>query len=1311
MPSSYRSSLSQPLYPQTTESSASIERVRTQPPDNALARRVRSLLGFAPRIHSAGKTPASVAPDKPSDDRFNPSTHPSTGNVPRARNNPSGLAQADPEAWIKPLQRACINANNEVEARTLKALARSMLSDLKKIEDIISNPHPGRNDLPFPLKRRLLNETEKIADLLIDCINLEHAETDNIHFYLRDKFKKISERSKKIVAIIPKSHRASIRAPRAPVSTEAFLSDLFDDFSQFTNELKRHHFTHANDKQLEDYADKEYRRLLHYVPGLALQRKGSEMEYIQSASASLLVGHDGGGLKCGFEGKYTYSNAKKIFIDQDGSNISTQLRSRTYLASAVLKFGSLFPTKVGEQKHIAKFLASAQYKSSKGSWNEYKSLKDWKKAEIVYKGQQLKHRYRSGGPNSFGTRLHQNIQRCSSFVLGDMLGIKYIAKDLIPAVNQKKREKGVFNTDRIEFFATRISAQLQRVPDSTTSSLAIITRLAYPPINSVIPKDGGKANTELALDEKQFNSMTDAASMPAPAMAKPRQKGQSVIRHSVSGKIEGSFDTLDLIHPQHGQIHVNARGSVEVEWSSSHTKFMRLKAVHEHLDPRYSNDFKMSKSLLQEIISRDQPTAHGIKCLGEGFGARELHRHAALLSGQELAVKSSIMQTKFDHLYADIQRLDGKYAAFSDLAARKFSFREKSYREKNEQQYPSFKDDLKSFIENTFGLTEQNCAASRDKKQFLDRLLDDDKPDFFMIKGYDNLSTALGAIGIDIFDNNEKIFKTFTESEFNQKLTANEATLEIHRKNVDIRYQNLRNRMDAVFLPIDKEHLLRHMSIRAEGQTILSTRKAAFNAEAGIDSAPLAYSHGNAQGATALPNAEGSTDGHIQMSASSLGAGVALGISTLRNKIAIHSNPLRTGYFYDTRVTLSGEGVAAALIPAVVTHAEENLRKNNYLSTSPKLRRLVGLSPNTPHGGGARVAVPALQAVPAPGQNSAGQNPASGENSGMAGTANNANDESGPLVLRLSRLVGRSELSEFSRSGEIAVIRRTPYSDTDFKYKCLTQSVRFIERSAQKISLSGGVPLHALGSPVPMTASVGLSRSGSDGNVVYEILGPCPSYQILSFCEMQSVINKSGDSFTSFDPANLEPANFEKMRDLFLKKGGPDQQIDSDFLLHKFFGAPESILGFLDNYVDSQQGRREWGESGEPDQSTPRAVRPIGQRTEFDRIDDSPEYWKTMHSMRQSKLSAPGVGSIWRRPETADPRPKLDPGQIADIDAVKAYFDGRDVSPEERMRFFFETDTGRRVFEAYCQVLRAYEEISEAMKARNAYVPELVDAA
>ena len=1297
--------MSQPLISNATISSAPIERANAQNNGGSLGRRVRSFFGIAPRIRPSGAAPVSVSPDKPADDRFNPSTHPSTGNVPRVRSNPSGLAPVDPEAWMKPLKLSCVNANNEVEARTLRAFTRSMLSDVERIEDIIAAPEAGRNHLSDPLKKKLLHETDKIKRLLIDCINLEHAETDNIHFYLREKFKEISKRSHKIVGHIPTTHRASKRPLGAPLSTEAFVSDLFDDFTKFANELKRHHFTRANDKQLEDYAEKEYRRLLHYVPGLALQRKGSEMEYIQSKSLSLLVGHDGGGLKCGFESKYTNSNAKKIFIDQDGSNISTQLRSHSFMGSAVLKFGALFPKKAGEARHLAKFLASVQYKSSKGSWNEYKSLKDWMKAEIVYKGGQWKHHYRSGDPNSSGTRFRQFVQRRSSYVLGDVLGIKYIAKDLIPAVNHKKREKGAFNTDRLEVFANRISAQLPGIPGVTASSLASITRLAYPPINSLIARDSGKSNTELQIDEKQFNSLTDAASMPSPAMAKPRQQGQSVIRQSVSGKIEGSFDALDLIHPQHGQIHVGARGSIEGEWSSSHTNFMRLKAVHEHLDPRYSNDIEMSKSLLQGIIRLDQPTAHGIKCLKDGVSAREQHQYAALSISQDPIVRSGIMQKKFDHLYADIQRLDGKYASFSDLAARKFSFREKAYRKQNENLYLEFKTDLKYFIENTFGLTEQSCAASQERRQFLESLMNDDEPDFFMIKGYDNLSTALGAIGIDIFDNNERICKTFTESEFNQQWTPNEATLEIHRKNVDIRYQNLRNRMEGVFLPIDKEHLLRQMSIRAEGHTILSTLKVSGTVEAGIDSAPLFYSPGNAQGATALPQADGSTDGNLQLSASSLGAGVALGISGLRNTIAVHSNPLRIGYFYDIRVTLSGEGVAAALIPAAVTYAEENLRKNNYLSTSSTLRRLVGLPQNRPHGAMARVPIPAAATATAPSQNAAGRNPAAGGSASMTITANNANEESGPLLLKLSKLVGRSELSEFTRGGEFAVIRRAPYSDSGMKYKCLTQSVRFIERSSQKIGLSGGVPLHAFGSPVPMTASAGVSRTGSDGNVVYEILGPCPSYQILSFCEMQSVINKSGDSFTSFDPANLQAANFEKMRDLFLKKGGPDQQIDSDFLLHKFFGAPDSILGFLDNYVDSQRGRRAWGES------TRLADRPIGERTEFDRIDDSPEYWKTMQSMRRSKLSAPGVGSIWRRPETFDPRPELDPDQIADIDAVKAYFDGRDVSPEERMKYFFENDTGRRVFKSYCQVLRGYEEISEAMKARNAYVPELVNAA
>lgn len=1306
MPIPPRSTMSQPLISNATMSSAPIERANAQNNGGSLGRRVRSFFGIAPPIRPSGAAPVSVSPDKPADDRFNPSTHPSTGNVPRARSNPSGLAPVDPEAWMKPLKQSCVNANNEVEARTLRAFTRSMLSDVERIEDIIAAPEAGRNHLPFPLETKLLHETKKIKELLLDCINLEYAETDNIHFYLRDKFKKISERSHKIVGHIPAKHRAGNRPHGAPVTTEAFVSDLFDDFSQFTNELKRHHFTRANDKQLEDYADKEYRRLLHHVPGLALQRKGSELEYIQSKSISLLVGHDAAGLKCGFEGKYTHSNAKKMFIDQDGSSISTQLRSHSFIASAVLKFGSLFPVQKGEPKHLAKFLASAQFKYSTGSWNEYKCLKDWTKAEVMYKSGQWKHILRSGNPNSFGTRVRKNIQRGSSFLLGDVLGIKYIPKDLIPAVNQKKREKGAYNTDRLETFSARISERLPGAPGAAASSLASITRLAYPPIKSLIPAVEGKSNTLLKLDETQFSCLTDTASMPSPAMAKPRKLGQSVIRKSVSGKIEGSFESLDLIHPQHGQIHVGARGSIEGEWSNSHTNFLRLKAVHEHLDPRYSNDIEMSKSLLQGILSRDQSTAHGIKSLKFDFLPPDQAAYATLERGQNESCKARIMQKKFDHLYTDIQRLHERYAIFSDLAARKFSFREQSYRnqEQNLKLHGDFKNELAAFIETTFGITRQNCADCPEKMEFLEKLMDEDDPKFFMIKGYESLSTALGAIGIDIFDNNEKIIRAFTEDEFNQRRTPNEATLEVHRNNVDIRYQNLRNRMDGVFIPINKEEMLREMSIRSEGQTILSTLKFSCMGEAGVDSSPLLYSPGNEQGATALPKADGSTDRHVQLGASCLGAGAAIGISTLRNTIAVHSNPLRTGLFYDTRITVTGEGIAAAAIPAAVSFAEKNLKKNNYFATSRRLRQLVGLPPIRPNS--TTAAPPVLNAGTGlvPGQNVAAPPPAA-QDGLNPNNDNQAHEESGALILKLSRLVGRSETSEFSRGGEFAVIKRAPYPQGEIEYKCLTQSVRFIERSAQKIGLSGGVPLHAFGSPVPMTVSAGVSRSGSDGNVVYEILGTCPSYQILSFCEFQSVINKSGDSFTSFDPAKLEPANFEKMRDLFLKKGGPDNQIDSDFLLHKFFGVQDSILGFLDDYAVSQAGRREWGES------TLRATRNLGERTEFDRIDDDARYWATMQTMKRAKISAPGLGSIWSRPSTSDPRPTLSPAQIADTDALKSYFDGRDVSPEERMRFFFENETGRRVFKSYCQVLRGYEEISEGMKARNAYEPKFVDAA
>lgn len=1260
---------------------------------------MRGMFGIGPRVHPSGAETTPVSPDKPADDRFNPSTHPSTGNIPRARNNSSGLARVDSEAWVKPLKLGAVNANNEVEARTLKSFAESMLADIDRTARIISAPEAGRNELDLSLKRRLLHETKKIQELLIDCINLEYAHTENIHLYLREKFDKINECTKNIAGHIPAKHKAKNRPAGAPVTSEAFLSDLFSDFRQFSKEVKRHHFTRGNDKQLEDFADKEYRRILGLVPGLALQRKGSEMEYVRAQNVSLLLGHDAFGLKFGFEGKFTHAWAKKILIDQCGAHVSTQLRSFSFMGSAVLKLGSLFPVGGTDPGHLAKLMAYLQVKHSRGVWNEYKSLKDWKKAEIIYKGGQLKHRLRSGDPNSWGTRQRQKLHRAVSFVLGDIVGIKYIAKDLIPAVNQKKREKGSYNQDRLEALSKRISEKLPRIPGAAASSLATLTGLAYPPINKLIPRDGGKSSTALTLDDKQFSCLVDPSSMPGPAMSAPREKGTSVRRNSISGKIEGSFDALDWIRPEHGQIHVGARGSGEFEWSNSHTDFFRLKAVHEHLDPRYSNDVDHSKTLLHDIEVLDKPTAHSITRLHSRADPARQRLHSAM-TGATVG-KARIMQQKFDDLYTDIHDLDDGYAVFSDLAARKFSFRELSYRKKNPELYAEFNNELMAFIERTFGLTAQNCAADPEKQTFLRKLLDADEPEFFMIKSYENMSTALGAIGIDIFDNNEKIVDAFSKDEFERPVIANEATLEIHRNNVDIRYQNLRNRMDGVFIPIDKEHLLRNMSIRAEGQTRLSTMKLSGIADISIDSGPLLYTPGNEQGATTLPKDDGSTDLHPHLGSGATGAGVGLGFSILRNKIAVHSNPLRTGFFYDTRISVSGEGVVAAVVPAAVAFAEHNLKKNDYVNRSAWFRHMLRLKPRQSNDAPSAGASPAAASAPLPAP--VASMTESRTQDGASHTAA-IEGETGSLVTSLSRLVGRAETSEFSRGGEIAIIRRAPYSKSGSEYKILTQSVRFMERSNQKVGLNAGVPLHLTGAAIPVTVSAGASRTGSDGNVAYEILGTCPSYQILSFCELQSVINKSGDRFTSFDPADLEPANFDKMRDLFLKKGGPEGKIDSDFLLHKFFGAQDSILGFLNDYVESQDGRREWG-------SPQKAWRERGQRTEFDRIDDDDNYWRVMQTMRRSKKFAPGPGSIWGTQATSDPRPKLDPAQVADIRTLNAYFDGRDVSPKERMEYFLGNETGRRVFKSFCQILRGYEEISEAMKARNAYEAKLVNAA
>ncbi|MES2830835.1 MAG: hypothetical protein V4695_02445 [Pseudomonadota bacterium] len=1286
---------------------------------------LRAGLGISSRNTTPSENLADTAPNTLTSSRFEHSQHPSSGPVQPVNVAKRGLAPLTEEKRLKFPECPLVNKDNEVESSQAHVFSLGLMKELNHAEELILHPPEGERPLSKPLQLSLLNDIRQIRMKLVACSSLETSDSMNMHQFLRGNFAEVAKIAEKIVKRFPGSSRptAASRQAGKPEGLEKQLSHFFDDFSKLSTEVKRHHYDRGVQLQINSYADEIFQHFLKEVPSVALQRKGSELIISKELSAKITAGVEVGNGKIMAGGSlgYAYTLMKRMFVDLDSDACGQELKSHTVSGSGGIKIGALF-RKDGGKGNLAAAMVNGKLTYSSGNYYDYKTWHEYIKAEIQRDGDKWKvlSRRHSGDENSKYNRIRQKRNATVSYVFGDLLGVKNLRSTVAPIFNTDKCLKGRNNTDQIASLASRL---IQRLPPGEPitvegRNVATLTELAYPPISKALgefePKFG---EVGVNVAGKQYSGSADLVSQRSPSTLVGPGDGPALRRVEGSLGVEAGFDSFDWGDSENGAIRFNAKANLEVNYASQQIEFLRTKPVHEQLNPSYNKDIDLSKFLLNSLLTPPNVHPHDrapqTEYLNKLCAELQAHEFKPTSGFRSSELKNQIIDDMLKQQYAQLTKLRKNYLALSDLSGQARSFKDRKYKRDNDAKV--FEEKRAKFIFDTFGLTDKSHGRTsnlktKKQKEFYKNLTND--PEFFMIKSYDALSTALGCIGVGICDGKKNVadeikLSARTRQEFDLS-DSNKGNQTL----IDVMYKSLGNAMDGVYMPIDKEKLLRGASIQAHSESTSTTYGVGSQAQAGYDMAPIKAISGNGTDPTGGFRRSPGDENYVEPNpvgvwnlSSTAGVGVRASYKHMNSEV--HPNPVRQGIYDFYRISGSADGVTPAAIKGLVSSAVNIATRFGAFKKDSKIRRMLGLSPTD----------------------------SANSESLQINTDPSKKKEDDGFIEQAVLTAKQTAVAQHTGEIELIVGRKTspPLKDDKHPHKTLTyrtetQFVRTMARDTQNVGLSAGVPLHEFG--VPVTVGGGFTRTCVDGNVLGEVMGKNPAYQILSFIEIQEVLNKAAikksaaPGKTLINSADVDKeCDWKVMRALFEGESvDGEPPIDADFKVGKFFTNPETITGFLTDFNEYRKDCRDFPKENEGIHDTKKATRKDGEddvpRFEFDQFDDNPEYWETIVKMSRNEEHAPGTtsfskpnGDLNATNKNGDPRPKLTPEEEIALERVVNHFKNNKMTAKERMEYFMDGDIkdGQVVFSAYCKVLTGYDKINEALKSRNTYRSRVVN--
>ena len=1091
----------------------------------------------------------------------------------------------------------------------------------------------------------------------------------NPHQEARDCFKEISLLCAAARGKLPPACRpgatATATAEGRPDPGQV-VGMLLTDLELLSNELKRHHYTRAVHADVTRYADDTVRLLHTALPGQVYKRPGSEIRRFSETRFGVRASDFHAAGSVGPALSLHLQKEKVDLIDDDLDVVAVSTTGVKAKAGVQLKFGKLFSAN-GGGRHVASVFSNLIGHRSSGTYVQYDNLVDQTKAAVVDKGNRSwRWLHRSGDADSAGARYRQARNK-AGHVLELVVGRSRVRPEYaMPMVNQDKSDKGAYNAAAINELTARVAAGLATLaiasPVPGSGQLSALAAQAYPSVptlfsqcrpddwrvcSSVSP-DQDAAKTSPALPQF-FNPVTELY----PIGTLSGSNGKRSQRRSGMGLDAGAVlhatDFADQDNNK-GRFHVQAIASVERAGNA--IDFQRLRPAHTLLDPGYNKSGERARSLLESLeeIYSKRPKLHLHHLTETAIGNQVKAFHAP-----ELQTSRAI-----DNQIKAIAATRSRYLQLVELAGIFNSIaRDKRYRwSVPDDIMKKFDDGLEKFVEETFGLTK---ATIGEHAAFRDKLFAD--PAFFMIEAYDAISIAASGIGVEVYETKSALHGNSGLSENCRKILGEGMS------KVDADFSELRNILDQVHLPISPNRLMRGGAVEMLSLAVSTSWKTDLNISSGFAEAPLPNLNGNSGNPIATVNGVTKTAVTGNLAAGTAGVGVT---GSLQWKhVRLHGNTVRTGIFRQIKLNIMGVGLCAPAMEAAIV-AGINRKKGN-------------------------------------------------KNKTLRDQAYRALDQSTTdFIASTWKLLARSEMAEYDVEGECVWNYREPPTTGGAKYENTMQNVRFIRRRAVRNAVDVGMPLALAGSPLPVTVHGGHTRTASNSTVALELMGACPSYNILMFPLMRQALGLAlRPGIGSLHTAKpLAPQyDFDRLHALF-RPGSPQADVeptgkgdfDRVYMLHKYFGSPETIVGTMEKFADYSKSSRDFNGDA-------RLAR--GTLNEFHRFDNDAGLWNTIKCMGSSELLAPGNTNDWhgnlREPFSVgaagttpalDPRPRLTFQEKSAIRACRRHFKiNPDMSSAERMTYFLgnEFHEGRVAFNAYCRVIAAYERINRAAKSNVGY--------
>ena len=683
--------------------------------------------------------------------------------------------------------------------------------------------------------------------------------------------------------------------------------DFFQNLGYLCWELKRFHHTRAIDHAAKAYATATAHNMGRICPGMARSRPTSGIKQSIEGGLTARASAIPGLFSFGPLASYRYRQEKDNPTDDDGDNLTLDIRTHTWMAGVQAKFLGAPGSWGHHGSHFLSLSCIGRIFSSKGNYFDHKDLISSQKAQAGRDANDWQFINRSGSQDSLGSRFVAMMRAPRKRLTRHRLGNLYQDPGPLPNICQKKSAKGAFNQDLVQ----SLGKQLFNIPGELDTNTSDALNACYLPVFTQLQALSIPTTSTEPTSQPPLNPLIALAPLPSPGNLMAPEKKNSISRIGAGFQMTATANSTDFAEQNGGQARLAGNLSLTGEILQNELNVMKFIPPHRQLDPHYSCSAQKSQQRLDEFEHqyRGHPQGHlfgKVKQLLDS-GLSRGNSDERLNTAARLDAENSAVKTVHQHSL-DLVRLAGMLHSINDKKSGRFT--------KEEMQ--NFEADFSRFSKEIFG-TDRNPEQLRKFAQKLRR-----DPQYFMIKSYDAISISLGQIGVHIHETKKNAPVTAVGS------TNRISMLHDAREQLERNYTHATAVMDAFLLPMDQETAMRAMSIVPPSLSLSTSFAANADVNVGMFSSFLGFIKGNSGDPTSVVSPGTSSNSVLGKMGDAALAAIGASVTVFHRHAKTHPNPVRAGFFDQVKVGLRGEGLLGPAVEASCNLARGIFKKVKY---------------------------------------------------------------------------------------------------------------------------------------------------------------------------------------------------------------------------------------------------------------------------------------------------------------------------------------------------------------------------------------------